>query len=114
MLNDLSAKSIPGRVSWITGLSAAGKTTIGRALSAHLRASGRPVTFLDGDTLRTVVSNDLSYSEEDRRSAAMRNSMLCRMLAEQGHDVVCATISFFSRRAPLESRKHSALQRDFS
>ena len=95
MLNDLSAKSIPGRVFWITGLSAAGKTTIGRALSAHLRASGRPVTFLDGDTLRTVVSNDLGYSEEDRRSAAMRNSMLCRMLAEQGHDVVCATISLF-------------------
>ena len=59
-------------------------------------ASVRPsVTFLDGDTLRTVVSNDLGYSEQDRRSAAMRNGMLCRMLAEQGHDVVCATISLF-------------------
>ena len=58
-------------------------------------SSGRPVTFLDGDTLRTVVSNDLGYSEQDRRSAAMRNGMLCRMLAEQGHDVVCATISLF-------------------
>src|ERR1700678_2126227 len=84
----------PGRVFWITGLSAAGKTSIGRALSSHLRASGCPVVFLDGDTLR-AVSNDLGYSAENRRSAAMRNGTLCRMLAEQGFDVVCSTISLF-------------------
>jgi adenylylsulfate kinase-like enzyme len=85
----------PGRVFWITGLSAAGKTTIGRELSSHLRSSGCPVIFLDGDTLRTAVSNDLGYSAENRRSAAMRNGMLCRMLAEQGFDIVCSTISLF-------------------
>ncbi|MGH6846617.1 MAG: adenylyl-sulfate kinase [Methylocella sp.] len=85
----------PGRVFWITGLSAAGKTTIGRALSSHLRATRCQVIFLDGDTLRTAVSNDLGYNAEDRRSAATRNGMICRMLAEQGYDVVCATISLF-------------------
>jgi len=84
-----------GRVFWITGLSAAGKTTIGRALSCELRASGSAVIFLDGDTLRSVVSSDLGYSTENRRAAAMRNGMLCRMLSEQGFDVVCATISLF-------------------
>ena len=83
-----------GRVFWITGLSAAGKTSIGRALSSQLRASGCQVIFLDGDTLR-AVSNDLGYSAEHRRAAAMRNGMLCRMLAEQGFDVVCSTISLF-------------------
>src|ERR1035441_1849681 len=85
----------PGRVFWITGLSGAGKTSIGRALSAHLEASGSRVVFLDGDTLRAAVSSDLGYSAEDRRSAAMRNGMLCRMLAEQGFDIVCSTISLF-------------------
>jgi len=98
-MNDLSTISTnrfaPGRVFWITGLSAAGKTSIGRALSSHLRASGCPVVFLDGDTLRKDVSSDLGYSAEDRRSAAMRNGMICRMLAEQGFDIVCATISLF-------------------
>ena len=94
-MTNLRAEFSAGRVFWITGLSAAGKTTIGQALSAHLRASGSPVIFLDGDRLREVVSNNLGYSKEDRRAAAMRNGMLCRMLAEQGHDVVCATISLF-------------------
>jgi glutamine kinase len=84
----------PGRVFWITGLSASGKTSIGRALSSHLRASGCPVIFLDGDTLR-AVSNDLGYSAENRRSVAMRNGRLCHMLAEQGYDIVCSTISLF-------------------
>ena len=84
----------PGRVFWITGLSAAGKTSIGRALSSHLRACGGQVIFLDGDTLR-AVSNDLGYSAENRRAAAMRNASLCRMLAGQGFDVVCSTISLF-------------------
>ena len=86
---------MPGRVFWITGLSGAGKTTIGCALSSHLRALGCTVVFLDGDSLRAAVSNDLGYSAENRRSAALRNGKLCRMLAEQGFDVVCSTISLF-------------------
>jgi glutamine kinase len=89
-----SSASPPGRVFWITGLSAAGKTSIGRALATHLRASGCPVIFLDGDTLR-AVADDLGYSAKDRRAAAMRNGRLCRMLADQGFDVVCSTISLF-------------------
>jgi adenylylsulfate kinase-like enzyme len=84
-----------GRVFWITGLSGAGKTTVGRELWARLRAAGRPVTFLDGDALRAVIAEDLGYSADNRRRSAMRNARLCRLLAEQGTDVVCATISLF-------------------
>ncbi len=85
----------PGRVFWITGLSGAGKTTLGRELCSRLRAEGRPVTFLDGDALRSAIAEDLGHSEGDRRRSAMRNARLCRLLAEQGTDVVCATISLF-------------------
>jgi adenylylsulfate kinase-like enzyme len=85
----------PGRVFWITGLSGAGKTTVGRELWSRLRATGRPVTFLDGDALRAVIAEDLGHSADDRRRSAMRNARLCRMLAGQGADVVCATISLF-------------------
>ena len=85
----------PGRVVWITGLSGAGKTTLGRELCSRLRAAGRPVTFLDGDALRAAIGEDLGHSASDRRRSAMRNARLCRLLAGQGADVVCATISLF-------------------
>ncbi len=88
-------EALPGRVFWITGLSGTGKTTLGRELNNRLRAAGRPAIFLDGDALRTAIAEDLGHCAGDRRRSAMRNARLCRLLAEQGADVVCATISLF-------------------
>ena len=88
--------SLPsGLVLWITGLSGTGKTTLGRELWHRLRAAGRPAIFLDGDLLRASIAEDLDYTAGSRRRSAMRNARLCRLLAEQGTDVVCATISLF-------------------
>jgi glutamine kinase len=84
-----------GRVFWITGLSGSGKTTLGVKLCDRLRAEGRAVTFLDGDVLRSAIAEDLGHSAENRLRSALRNARLCRLLAEQGFDVVCATISLF-------------------
>jgi len=84
-----------GRVYWITGLSGAGKTTVGRELWRRLRTAGRSAIFLDGDALREVIAEDLGHSTTNRRTSAMRNARLCRMLASQGTDVVCPTISLF-------------------
>src|ERR1700691_5169627 len=84
-----------GRVFWITGLSGAGKTTVGQELWGRLRAAGRQVFFLDGDALRSAIAEDLGHTADNRRTSAMRNARLCQLLAGQGADVVCATISLF-------------------
>ncbi len=84
-----------GKVYWITGLSGAGKTTIGKVFFQKLREQRDNVLFLDGDTLREVFGNDLGYGREDRLRCAMRYSRLCRLLSEQGQDVVICTISMF-------------------
>lgn len=83
------------KVYWITGLSGAGKTTIGRLLYEKLREKDGNTLFLDGDTLRQVFGDDLGYSEQDRRRCAMRYSRLCNMLQRQGMNVICCTISMF-------------------
>lgn len=84
-----------GTVYWITGLSGAGKTTIGKLLYTYLKQKKENVLFLDGDILREVYGNDLGHSLEDRYKVAMRNARLCQIVAHQNIDVVCCTISMF-------------------
>ena len=58
----------PGFVLWFTGLSGAGKTTLGMALESELKARGIRVERLDGDTVRQSLTKDLGFSKEDRDS----------------------------------------------
>ncbi len=86
-----------GRLYWVTGLSGAGKTTIGSLLYEHLKRKYPNTVIFDGDALRQAFGNDLGYSEEDRYQCAMRYARLCRLLVEQGIHVVCCTISMFDQ-----------------
>ncbi len=84
-----------GTVYWITGLSGAGKTTIGKLLYQKMREMYPNTVFLDGDILRKVFGDDLGYTKEERRKCAMRYARICAMLQEQGLNVICCTISMF-------------------
>ena len=84
-----------GTVYWITGLSGAGKTTIGKLFYEQLKKQYPNTIFLDGDTLRSVFGDCFGYSREERRKCAMCYARLCKMLQEQGMNVVCCTISMF-------------------
>lgn len=84
-----------GTVYWITGLAGAGKTTIGKLLYKKIKEIKENVVLLDGDMLREVFGNDLGFTIEERKISATRNSKICQMLALQGIDVICCTISMF-------------------
>lgn len=92
-MHEVGAIPRSGHVFWITGLAGVGKTTIGHLLLQRLRDHGQQVVFLDGDGLRSVIGDDLGYDQDARRRSAMRNGRLCRLIAQQGFDVICSTIS---------------------
>lgn len=85
----------PGRCFWLTGLSGAGKSTIGRAFYRRLAEEKEAVIYLDGDLLREVFGQRTSYDQASRKQLAFTYGRLCRMLTDQGQDVVCATISMY-------------------
>jgi adenylylsulfate kinase len=80
-------------VVWLTGLSGAGKTTIARAVEAHLVSRGEPVEVLDGDTIRKKVSPGLGFSKQDRDENVRRVGQMAKLLAQQNKIVVVALIS---------------------
>lgn len=85
-----------GTLYWITGLAGAGKTTIGREVYTLLKQKKDNLVFLDGDILRRVLGDIFGYSYEERFRCAQQYSRICKMLTDQGLDVIICTISMFS------------------
>ncbi len=84
-----------GILYWITGLSGAGKTTIGNRLYYQLKSQNQNTVILDGDILKKIAGKDLGYGREERLERAYRYSALCRLLTDQGINVIICTIAMF-------------------
>ncbi len=84
-----------GKVYWITGLKASGKTTIGTALYYALRKEQDNVLILDGDILKQMVGDTVGYSNNERLARGRRYAQICKLLSEQGMVVVICTIAMF-------------------
>lgn len=83
-------------IVWITGLSGAGKTTIGRELFAAMKRRVPNVVLLDGDEVRSVFQlQQLArpYSAESRKAITQGYHRLCLWLDRQDIHVVCCTIA---------------------
>ncbi len=78
---------------WMTGLPSAGKTTIGRALVARLKARGWHVELLDGDEIRRGLSADLGFDRASREAHAGRVAFVAKLLARNGAIPIVALIS---------------------
>jgi len=85
-----------GTVYFFTGLSGAGKTTLGGLFYRRMKERKPNVVLLDGDQTRPVFNEDIGYSAEDRLKGAYRVFRVCKMLSEQGIDVVICSICMFT------------------
>ncbi len=84
-----------GTVYFFTGLSGAGKTTIGGLFHRRLKATKPNVVFLDGDEIRIAFGEDVGYTHSERLRWAGRIFRVCRLLAGQGIDVVVCSIAMY-------------------
>lgn len=87
---------IKGTVYFFTGLSGAGKTTLGGLFHQRLKATKPNVVLLDGDQIRPVFAEDIGYSDDDRVKGARRIFRVAKMLSDQGIDVVVCSICMYS------------------
>jgi sulfate adenylyltransferase len=79
---------------FLTGLSGSGKSTIARALRAALtEQTGRPVTLLDGDTVRRHLSSELGFSREHRDLNVLRIGWVASEIVRHGGIAICAPIA---------------------
>ena len=85
-----------GTVYFFTGLSGAGKTTIGGLFYRRLKERKPNAFLLDGDEFRRMLCQDLGYSKEDRLKSAYRGFGMSCMIANQGIDVVNCGIAMYS------------------
>lgn len=82
-------------VIWITGYSAAGKTTVGRVVERELKRNRIPAIFLDGDDLRNIFAEKWGYSRLDRIDLARVYFRLCSYLSSQGLTVILAAVAMY-------------------
>lgn len=103
------ALSQQGATVWLTGLPAAGKSTIAAAVEERLIDAGRPAYRLDGDNLRHGICGDLGFSREDRDENVWRVGQLARLFADSG---TIAIVSLVSPYAACRERVRELHRRD--
>lgn len=80
-------------IIWFTGLPGSGKSTLSFGLEKALFDNGYHTYVLDGENIRQHLSEDLSFSPEDRSENIRRVGQSARLFANAG---VIAITSFIS------------------
>ena len=77
----------------VTGLEAAGKSTLAYALERRLFDDGRAAVVLDGKQLRQTISRDLGFTAADRSENLRRAADVARLLNDAGLIAICALMA---------------------
>ena len=100
---------------WLTGLPAAGKTTLSHSLANEMGATGFPVSVLDGDRVRAELAPTLGYTRADRHRNVVGVAEMAADALARGECVVVALVSPFrdaraDARAIVEATGHAFIE----
>jgi bifunctional enzyme CysN/CysC len=98
-------KTVGGTV-WLTGLPAAGKSTIAKVLQDLLLERGVGSYLLDGDDLREGLNADLGFTERDRSENVRRLGEIAILLARLGHLAIVSAISPYAASRNAVRERH--------
>jgi adenylyl-sulfate kinase len=86
-----------GATVWLTGLPAAGKTTLSAALERALLERGNLAYRLDGDVIRRELCSDLGFDRESRAENVRRVAHVARILADAGLIAIVSLVSPYAQ-----------------
>ncbi len=73
---------------WITGLPGSGKTALAQGVAAALHERGIPVTVLELDAIRKVVTPEPTYTDAEREIVYRALACMAKLLTEAGVPVL--------------------------
>ena len=91
-------KKEQGLTIFFTGLSGSGKSTLSNGLMIKLLEEGsRKITLLDGDIIRTHLSNELGFSKKDRSINVNRIGFVANEITKNKGIAICSPIAPFEK-----------------
>ena len=98
----------PIATAWISGVTASGKTTLGRALVGKLKSKGLTnIIHLDGDELRAKQTRDYGYSLSERFELIQK---YIDLVIEENLRGNCVVISTVSHRSEMRDTARAQIQ----
>lgn len=85
-----------GIVFWITGLSGSGKSTIGNIIFNDINKKYGKTLIFHGDDIRNIYDFK-QYEKKHRLKLGKSNSNLCKLIADQGLNVIFTTVGLFHK-----------------
>ena len=85
-----------GIVFWITGLSGSGKSNLGNIIFSDINKKYGKTIIIHGDDIRNIYDFN-QYEKKDRIKLGKSNSDLCKLIADQGVNVIFTTVALFQK-----------------
>ncbi len=102
-----------GATVWLTGLPAAGKSTIAAALEERIARDGYRAYRLDGDNLRYGLNSDLGFEPGDRAENIRRVAHVASLFADSGTIAIVSVISPYAVDRVLARSIHDRSELEF-